>query len=137
MYVFLSKLKKNKIKSKKNLRMSCVWEGIKNRLHLNMGTHELFKFIQGNNRDTRDILWNNEKLSDTLLSENMQRIRELSTDVIENGYLCSACDPLLFLVATLFEVSIVHNFNGTLIHYLHIKFPDKVIKFESSSTHFW
>jgi hypothetical protein len=117
--------------------MTCVWEGIKNRLHLNMGTYELFKFIQGNNRDTRDILWNKEKLPDKLLAENMQRIRELSSDSIEQGYLCSACDPLLFLVATLFNVSIIHNFNGARIHYHNVKFPDKIIHFESSSGHFW
>jgi hypothetical protein len=42
--------------------------------------------------------------------------------------------PLLMLVCQLYDISIVHNFNGTKITYTNTKFP-RLIKIDSNKTH--
>jgi len=55
---------------------------------------------------------------------------------INNGYNCSICDPFLFLVAEIFKVNITHKYLNTIVHYCHIKKPERTLYFTSNTGHF-
>ncbi len=118
--------------------MSCVWEGIIDALDLDIKPLELLQKIQKENTKTDDIYWNNEKLTEKQLEENFAHIKNLSyKEDIPNGYLCSACDPLLFLISEIFEVSIQHDYMGHQIVYHNKNAGSKKICFGSDSDHFY
>lgn len=117
--------------------MTCVWDGIINKLGLKLKRKELLKHLKKNNVETNDIVHNGICISKKLMNENKQRVKNISEKEMGEGYLFSSCDPLMFLIAQLYDVTIVHNFNGNIITYKNLKYPKRIINFESSSTHFW
>lgn len=89
---------------------------------------------------TKNVKWNNSKLTEQQLEENLLAIRNYNIDNINDGYDCSICDPFLLLVCELFKVDIIHNFIGNdLIYEYDVKqnTNKKIIKFASNHGHFW
>jgi hypothetical protein len=120
--------------------MSCVWkglvEGLQDALSIKITKEQLYKNIKRKNKKTFDMLWNDTKLTDKNLEENLEHIKELSEKDLTNGYLCSTCDPLLLLVGQIYKVSIQHNYAGTIIDYDNVNANIKMY-FASNSYHFW
>jgi hypothetical protein len=135
--------------------MSCVWKGVisaivkdyvtctnqelKNNM-MNLTLNSIITVFKHNNKITDNVLWNNEQLSKKQLDENFKHIDSLIEKNVYNGYLCSACDPLFFLICELFQVDIYHTYVGKLMKYEyknpHIK-SRLTYLFESDSGHFW
>ena len=92
--------------------------------------------IKEYNRETPNITWQNEKITELQQKENIERISCIEINKLGSGYLCSSFDPLLFLYCELFNVSIDCDFMGTLIKYKNIKHSNRVIHFSCSSSHF-
>jgi len=97
---------------------------------------QLAEFLKKHNVLTSDVIWNGEKLSDKLLSENKTAINEYNVQTINDGYFCSACEPFLLLICQLFKVDIVHEYCGYKIKY-EIDDSGRKINFQSNSGHFW
>jgi len=116
--------------------MTCVWTGLINALKLTIRPHELLKHVQENNQETEDITWNGEEITKKMKTENVEWIKSIKESEICHGYDCSVCDPLLFLVAQLYNTSIYHNYNGTMIKYINKKFPNAIINVTSDRRHF-
>ena len=59
-------------------------------------------------------------------------------DTINDGYLCSTCDPFLLLIAYLFQITINHRYNNHFIIYKSkMDVSKKVLEFRSDHGHFW
>lgn len=118
--------------------MSCVWDSIIDALKLDTTPHNLLEKLKKENMKTVNVKWNDQMLTDKQLEDNFNRIEALTIDDIPDGYLCSSFEPLFFLLAQLFEVSIEHDLSGTIINYNNIKTDDtKKLFFTSNVIHFW
>lgn len=95
--------------------MTCVWQGLIKALDLKTKPDAFVKYCKSHNTPVRNIQVNGQVLTESQIRENQQHIENINN--IENGYLCSACDPILILVAHLFNTIIIHQFNGTIIQY--------------------
>lgn len=131
--------------------MTCFWDGIIKAFnpidfHKALGINrkpsskELVMLLKKYNKPTTDIGCNGIKLTKKQLKENMAWIKELDENNIRSGYFCSGCDPFLLLVAQLFGINIIHQYNGHNIYYNNratkvSKVNTKV--FGSNSRHFW
>lgn len=117
--------------------MTCVWDGLIKKLKIkNMDAYQFSSYVVKNNKYTLNILWNDTELTENQREENFQRIKKIKK--IKNGYDCSSCDPLLLLICELYEVNMLHNFNGTQITYTNVKCQRKnPIHVTSNSKHFW
>jgi hypothetical protein len=131
--------------------MTCFWDGLiasltnddfKNVLKINKRprANEFATLLKKHALVTNDVTWMNKKLKHQEKKENLQRIKELDINKIRQGYDCSACDPFLLLISQLFNVNIIHNYNGVTIKYNYIK-PNiklkKTLKYGSNRGHFW
>ena len=96
--------------------MTCVYDCLIRELKLKMSPEQLLKRLKKNNRVTRNVLWNNEELTEQQLKENYDRIQSIDDSLID-GYDCSTCDPVLVLVSELHNKSITHEFNGIVVKY--------------------
>lgn len=130
--------------------MTCFWDSLINHIHTEDFTNlfnyayslkprpaEFITLLKNNNIKTSNIFWNNEILSEQLLNENYEAISNLDINLINNGYLCSCCDPFLLLICELFKVSINHNYNGTQITYFNKKKTNYTMNFNNNLTHFY
>lgn len=117
--------------------MTCVWDGLIKALKLKYRPIDLMNHVKTNNRETKNVVWNDIELTEKQYTENMERIKELNPATIGHGYDCSSFDPLLFLIAELYDTTIVHNYIRTQITYKNKKFPDKKIIVHSNERHFW
>ena len=125
--------------------MTCFWDGILHHLkdedfqrvfQINKPSNKNFvKLLKNNLRKTKDIIWNGEKLTENQIQENYEHIRDFNSDSIHQGYLCSTCDPFLFLVCELFRVDINHNYCGHMMKY-SVTNPIKTLNFTSNTGHF-
>lgn len=115
--------------------MSCFWVGINTKLKLGLAPAKLIEHLKKNNRKT-NITWKSGGEELTLTDKQKEENKEaISCLKLENGYLCSTFDPVLFLVAEIYEVNIIHKYNGVRIEYVHPK-SDKTVNFNSSKSHF-
>ncbi len=125
--------------------MTCFWDGILSKL-----TDDDFKNLKtkkpnntnfvvllknNNTKETKDIKWNGETLTDNQIKENYEHIKDFDEKSIKKGYLCSTCDPFLILVCKLFNVNIYHNYCGNLMKY-EIANPNRTLQFKSNKGHF-
>lgn len=118
--------------------MACVWLGLIGALNLRqMQPVDLLNHVKANNCQTVDVVWNDQKLSDKAMTENIARINEVDPKQILGGYDCSGCDPLLLLIAQLYGVTIIHKLLNTEIVYKNLNHPDKIIRVYSDHRHFW
>jgi len=123
--------------------MTCVWNGIlavldeddKIALGLKVKIPQtLVDCLKAVNKLVHRVKWNDEDLSKQQHEENKKRIDAISD--IRNGYLCSACEPVMFLLADILNVDIYHSFNSVLIKYTVDK-PRKTLYFANDRGHFW
>ena len=117
--------------------MSCVWEALLYALNLDIKPIMLLEKLKRENVKTVDVEWNGEKLSEQQLDENYKRIQALTYKDIPDGYLCSACEPLLFLISQIFCVSIEHDYLNNTIEYTNVNADKRKIYFGSDSVHFY
>ena len=119
--------------------MTCVWKAIAGALKIKLKPLALFKHIKKYNTLTKDIIWNGQPLTQKLYEQNFKDINSLSDDDIihANGYQCGGCDPLLFLIAQIYKVSIEHEYNGHVSRYKNLKHPGKTIYLYSNDGHMW
>ena len=97
---------------------------------------EFMILLKNNNIKTIDVKWNGAILNDNILNENMKHIKNLQPKKINEGYLCSVCDPVLLLIVQLFNINIIHNYNGVIVKYT-IDSATKEIELNNNSTHFF
>ena len=71
--------------------------------------------LKQNNQKVSDIIVNNTELTDQQVNENFEAIKEIKN--INDGYLCSTCDPMLILVCKLFNCNIKHKYLSHMVHY--------------------
>jgi hypothetical protein len=125
--------------------MTCFWDGILKEL-----TNDDFKKLKtkkpnnknfvvllknSNTKETKNIKWNGDTLSDNQIKENYEHIKDFDVKSIRNGYLCSTCDPFLILVCKLFNVNIYHKYCGNLMKY-EVDNPNRTLHFKSNKGHF-
>ncbi len=115
--------------------MSCVFTTLKNVFQPNLTIQNFLMRLKEFNCKT-NIKWNGQELSNKQRLENMERINELELEEIENGYLCSCCDPVLLLVSELYKTNIDHDYNGHIMKY-RVDKPVKKLYFKSDYGHFW
>ncbi len=94
---------------------------------------KLLKILKKNNRITTNVLWNHEQLTQQQLDENFERVLNIDDNAYA-GYECSSCDPILFLMAELYNTSIVHDFNGVDMIYTNLK-AKKRLRIQSNMHH--
>lgn len=130
--------------------MTCFWDSIISKINKNdFHTFNLLSkpkpldfcnLLIQQNTNTNNISWktsiNNEILSLTekQKKENYEHIQSFQSNSIQNGYYCSTFDPFLFLIAELFHISIINNFNQSIISYLHTN-PKYSIHLHNNTTH--
>lgn len=123
--------------------MTCFWTGLvegllsKKLIPRGMQPMTLIRFLKKNNRQPRNVLWNNKPLSIKELQEHVEAVKVYNMNGIYNGHLCSVCDSFLLLVAELYNLILVHNYNGHIIIYKHIKTDGMSLRFGSNLGHFW
>jgi hypothetical protein len=124
--------------------MTCFWDGILKRLsnedfkkfNINKPRNKDFVvFLKNHNTKTTNVKWNNEKLTEKQLEENITHIKDFNVKSIGGGYLCSTCEPFLFLVSHLFNVNINHNYCGHVMKY-RINDKNRILNFKSNKGHF-
>ena len=115
--------------------MTCFWDALRSRLNINKSNQEFINFLKNNNTKEITILWNNEEFTKKQLEENFEHIRDFNENNIENGYLCSICDPFLILVCELYDINIEHNYNGYTMYYKSNN-TNKTLFFYSDLGHF-
>jgi hypothetical protein len=127
--------------------MTCFWNAIisslkdedKKILNVNgrIFPKRMVEILKSKNQETNNVTWNNEKLKERQIKENIEHIKELDINKINNGYLCSTCDPFLILLAETLKVKIKHNYNGTVIIYNNIEKERRTINLCSDRGHIW
>jgi hypothetical protein len=124
--------------------MSCFWDNILISLseedfnfigYSRMNNYNFIRFLKNMNEEVTDVFWNHSKLTDKQIEENILHIETYPVNDIENGYLCSICDPFLLLICYLFKVNIKHIFLDTT-HLYETVCPRKTIIFKSDQGHF-
>lgn len=122
--------------------MTCFWKGILDCLNQNdfhnrnkPNIINFIHFLKKNNIKCSGILWQNQNLSEQFLSECKMAVKELDIGGINNGYLCSTCDPFLILVSKLFRINIRHNYCNHIINYKNPN-SNRWIRVRSNRGHF-
>ena len=125
--------------------MTCFWSGLLGCLHQNdfrrigilrkPSIRNFVTLLKSRNKITENVLWQDTKLTDKFKKECFEAVKELNVNSINNGYLCSTCDPFLILVSELFKVNIIHNYCNININYKCIG-AGKTIKVKSNKGHF-
>lgn len=93
------------------------------------------KFFKQHNIPTPNTEWQNTKITMKQMKENYEAIHSYNLKTVSDGYLCSTCEPFLYLFAELFEITIEHQYMRSLITYTNTKNSCHVVKFRSSNTH--
>ena len=129
--------------------MSCFWDSLIKTIQnddlntyfdnqkMRTNPHNLATILKNVNKKTPDILWNNTELTEKMMEENMEAIKEYDVNQVQNGYYCSTCDPFLFLLADYLEITIIHNYNNHIMTYSHKTNNRYTIKINSDKGHCW
>lgn len=125
--------------------MTCFWSGLLGCLHQydfrrigilrKPSIRNFVTLLKSRNKITENVLWQDTKLTDKFKKECFESVKELNVNSINNGYLCSTCDPFLILVSELFKVNINHRYCNTMIKYKCIN-AVKTINVKSNRGHF-
>lgn len=126
--------------------MTCFWDGIMKSLNkedesiLDIKDRNIYKLIsklKELNCETENMKWQNEKITDNQIKENMEHIKTYDIKSARNGYLCSTFDPFLFLLS--YKLSKIINFNycGCNIKYEPENSKDKTLNYTCNTRHFW
>ncbi len=125
--------------------MTCFWKGVLKTLTVDdfknaFGIKHIPKYkefvnlLKQNNVKVTNVKCNGESLSDILLDEAMNHIKNINIKKLNEGYLCSCCDPVLILISQLFVININHDYNSTIIKYTNTK-ATKEINLRSNHNH--
>ena len=129
--------------------MSCFWDSliktIKNEdlntyfdnQNTRINPHNLATILKNVNKKTPNILWNNTELTEKMMEENIEAIKEYDVNQVQNGYYCSTCDPFLFLLADYLNINIEHNYNGNKMVYSQKNNSRYTINISSDRGHCW
>jgi len=106
--------------------MSCFWDSLLNsltkedciKLNLKKKTPEdLANVLKQNSYVNVLTKCQGKSLSKKQLEENKIHINNYNIDSINNGYLCSTCDPFLLLFCELLQIDIHHKYISNWIIY--------------------
>jgi hypothetical protein len=129
--------------------MSCFWDSLIKTIqnddlntyfdnqNTRINPHNLATILKNVNKKTPDILWNNTELTEKMMEENIESIKEYDVKHVQNGYYCSTCDPFLFLLADYLDINIEHNYDGNKMIYMQKKNSRYTIKISSDRGHCW
>lgn len=133
--------------------MTCFWDGLLSKItigeinkalspecqFITISREKFIMLLVENCTTTYNVTWNSSFIPEQEMRENMEWIRGYNIRQIIQGHQCSSCDPFLLLICQLFNVNIIHNYNGHIIKYVNIKEINrkKTLNFESDSGHFW
>jgi hypothetical protein len=94
--------------------MTCFWDSLRAKLHIKkkMNNSKFIDYLKKVNKKQTSVLWNNSKLTQKQFEENYEHIKDFDKNTIHNGYDCSICDPFLILICDIYNVNIIHNYNG-------------------------
>jgi hypothetical protein len=115
--------------------MTCFWDALRDKLNIKKNNKEFISHLKGCNKKDNSILWNDVKLTQKQLEENFEHIRDFNEKNINNGYDCSICDPFLILICEIYNVNILHNYNGYKMKYTK-EGGNKTLNFNSNTGHF-
>jgi len=103
------------------------------------------------NKKCENVIWNNQILSKQLLEESFNHVKDFIKNntksdikndnknimpIVNNGYLCSICDPFLILICELFEFEIKHKYLNNMMIYKNKNGKRRTIGFSSDQGHF-
>ena len=129
--------------------MSCFWNALLQSIHsedLNtyfdndnfvVNPYNLVIILKYLNKIEVEILWNNMELTLQNKKENFEAINYYNPNSIMDGYLCSTCDPFLILLTDYLEITIIHNYNGSIITYKNKNKNRYQIEIKSDLGHCW
>lgn len=130
--------------------MSCFWDSLIRSIsnddkdqffntvvNAPLNPHNFVVILKEVNRETENVLWNNEELTKQQIKENKEAINEYNKDLTSAGYYCSTFDPFLFLLVEYLEIEINHNYDGNMIIYKNKKNNRYTIKISSDKGHCW
>jgi len=126
--------------------MTCFWDGILGSLtqedfETTFGIErkpnniDFVKLLQKSNKHTENVKWNNTVLTNKELEENYEHIKDYDINTMNQGYLCSTCDPFLLLTSEIFSVNIYHKYCGNVMQYITLQ-SKKTLYFSSNRGHF-
>ena len=126
--------------------MTCFWDGIISSLNnddlkilglVNKPTPRIMAHcLKKLNKKTKNIKWNNYALSLNQQEENYIHISDYTEESINEGYLCSICDPFLCLLCDILNCNITHNYLNKPMYYT-VNSSFRTIEFTSNRGHFW
>lgn len=129
--------------------MSCFWNSLIatinetdkkekfNTLNLSLTPHNLVVILKQINQKTDNVLWNNQELSEKQKNENKEAIENYDEKTTNDGYYCSTFEPFLFLLVEYLNITIIHDYNKSIINYSHKKQNKYTIKLYSDLGHCW
>ena len=126
--------------------MTCFWDGIiksltkadKDILGLqNVSVYALIDNLKALNCKTTDMQWQGVSLTNKQLNENIAHISEYKKHSAGGGYLCSTCDPFLFLVSFLLKRPIKFNYCATVINYTPLLSIKDKLYYNCNRGHIW
>ena len=125
--------------------MSCFWDTIivrmRNRLLENINKDDInpkniVDFLKKHNIKTLNVKWNGDFLSKQQLIENQEHIKNYNIDTVNEGYLCSTCDPFLLLLCEIYNIDIHNNYlNNNIIYNNILNISKKKIVIENNKSH--
>jgi len=129
--------------------MTCFWDGILNLLTTqeintvfrtsHTGKVSVVDFIHGlqqNNVQTPDVIHQGQVMTTKQSLENILSVQSIQPSAVSGGYDCSSADPVLFLIAQLFNCNITHTYNNVNVYY-SIATAKGTLTFASNTNHFW
>lgn len=126
--------------------MTCFWDGIISSLNQddlnslglskNPTPIQLAKRLKNLNTKTTNILWEGKALSSNELEENYIHISDYISESVNEGYLCSVCDPFLCILCELLKINIYHTYLSKTIGYTYPN-ASRILQFQSNRGHFW
>lgn len=129
--------------------MTCVWDSLIacidntdmhcvlsiEKSHFQVRPEKFVEALKKRNIQTPNVRWQGTVLRDQELKENQDWINEYNVRSIHNGHDTSASDPFFFLICYLFNIVILHNYNGNKIRYDPPNTPRYTVSICSSSGH--
>ena len=135
--------------------MSCVWQGILTAIKHDFSSHmedemkhkiqaldikSVLSLLKNSNRKTPHVTWNKEELSDKLMEDNLSHIDQLDANCLNDGYMCSTCDPIFILLCEIFNINIEHTYINNTMYYEYTHPTNRTRMtyiFKSDHGHFW
>lgn len=125
--------------------MTCFWNAIEqaltneDRTLLGMtarGHHGVISALKKINTPVTGLIWQGKYLTPKYAVEAKEAVRAYDANTALGGYLTSACDPFLCILASALSVNITFFFNSNRCDF-QVKRPRKRLEFGSTSSHFY